>query len=279
MAMVYKNGRMVYQDDKTGQTTNFGPSQTPSLANQNNYANLMPTGTVGQGSSHSSGPQPSVAGIGPALHIGSASNPAPSGNQTGMAVSPNYMPVQPGQAPSPAQGGVQTMTPEEQHQSGVNFINRVHPGAPLTKDEREQVNPSPWTLAGLQKGEDDALKEYDDTKEGLYKQTYADEALAGRRMSEMNALSGGGMGGAFAGGAAQVALGGEQARLKAGQDFAKNRLELKMAYLDRMMKQAQYEGNIDLQKWVATEQDKTSLAVSQMQADATKYAAEYASED
>lgn len=96
--------------------------------------------------------------------------------------------------------------------------------------------------------------------------TYADEAAAGRRNAEMNALAGGGMGGAFAGGQAQVALGGMQQRLKARQDWAKRGLELKMTYLQHMLRQAEAEKDRDLQQWLQAEADKTALEIAGMQA-------------
>lgn len=99
---------------------------------------------------------------------------------------------------------------------------------------------------------------------GALKGTYADEALSGRRMNEMNALGGGGMGGAFAGGLAQTAIGGEQARLKAKNDNLKQGLELKMARLQQLIRQAEAGKDRNLQRELQAEADKTQLAIAGM---------------
>lgn len=95
--------------------------------------------------------------------------------------------------------------------------------------------------------------------------TYADEALNQRRMSEMNAAMGGSAGGgAFAGGSAQVALGGMQQRTNVRNEHHKQNLQLKMTYLQRMMEQAENEKDRDLQAWLQTESDKTATAIAGM---------------
>lgn len=101
--------------------------------------------------------------------------------------------------------------------------------------------------------------------QGMLEGTYADEAAAGRRNAEMNALSGGGMGGAFAGGQAQTAIGGMQARLKARNDHMKQGLQMKMTYLQHMLQQAEREKDRDLQEWLQTEADKTLIEIQGMQ--------------
>jgi hypothetical protein len=96
--------------------------------------------------------------------------------------------------------------------------------------------------------------------------TYADEALNARRNSEMNAAAGSGVGGAFAGGAAQVALGGMQQRTDVRNEHHKQNLQMKMTYLQRMMEQAERDKDRNLQAWLQTESDKTAMTVAQMEA-------------
>lgn len=102
--------------------------------------------------------------------------------------------------------------------------------------------------------------------EGKLQGTYADEALSGRRMAEMNALGGGGVGGAFAGGAGQVALGGMQQRLKTRNDHTKQGLEMKMARLTQLIKQAEAGKDRNLQRELQAEMDKTQMAIAGMHA-------------
>ncbi len=99
---------------------------------------------------------------------------------------------------------------------------------------------------------------------GILEGTYADEANASRRANEMNALSGGGMGGAFAGGQAQVALGGMQQRQQARNEHLKQGLQMKMTVLQRYLDQAENEKDRDLQEWLQTEADKTAMELAQM---------------
>ncbi len=99
---------------------------------------------------------------------------------------------------------------------------------------------------------------------GMLEGTYADEANAARRSSEMNAAMGGGVGGAFAGGQAQVALGGMQQRLGARNEHLKQGLEMKMSVLQRYLQQAEQEKDRDLQRWLQTEADKTAMELAEM---------------
>lgn len=102
--------------------------------------------------------------------------------------------------------------------------------------------------------------------EGMLQGTYADEARQGRTFNEMNANMGGNAaGGAFAGGQAQVALGGMQQRLGARNQWGKQQLDMKMAYLGNMMKQAEASKDRELQAYLQGEADKTSLLLAEMQ--------------
>jgi len=107
----------------------------------------------------------------------------------------------------------------------------------------------------------DILKDHDAGRQGLFNQANADEAGAARRNAEVNAISGGGVGGAFAGGNAQVAIGGMQARQKALQDFNKQGVELKMARLEQLIKQAEAKGDRDLSRELQAEADKTAMTL------------------
>lgn len=110
------------------------------------------------------------------------------------------------------------------------------------------------------------MADHDAGLEGKLQGTYADEALNQRRMSEMNALEGGGVGGAFAGGTAQVALGGQQNRLKARNDHLKQGLEMKMARLQQLIKQAEANKDRNLMRELQAEADKTQMAIAGMHA-------------
>lgn len=109
-------------------------------------------------------------------------------------------------------------------------------------------------------------EQYNQAGEAAQQQTFMDEARAGRGMSAVNAMTGGSLGGAFAGGAGSVAVGGMQARLQAQQQHAQQGLELRMAYLDRLYADAEREDNQELTQWIENERNKTALDVAALQA-------------
>lgn len=113
----------------------------------------------------------------------------------------------------------------------------------------------------------DMMAQHDAGLEGKLQGTFADEANAGRRMNEMNALGGGGMGGAFAGGLGQVVLGGDQQRINVRNEHNKQGLEMKMARLEQLIKQAEAGKDRDLERELRAEADKTALEIAAMGAE------------
>lgn len=140
---------------------------------------------------------------------------------------------------------------------------------------------APGTPAQLNAGADqwaDIMSQYGQGKKDIYNQSYADEATNARRNAEMNAQSGGGLGGSFAGGQAQVQLGGMQQRQQALQNYNKQGLELKMAHLDQLIKQAEASNDRNLSRELQAEADKTAMALKQMDTKAATNASQVAAD-
>jgi hypothetical protein len=110
----------------------------------------------------------------------------------------------------------------------------------------------------------DMLTQSDQGLNDTIKGTYADEALNQRRNAEMNAAAGGGVGGAFIGGMAQAQIGGEQARVNARSQHTKDQLNMKMAYLDKLIRQAEASNDRDLQRELQAEADNTQIQLASM---------------
>jgi hypothetical protein len=86
---------------------------------------------------------------------------------------------------------------------------------------------------------DEAWQQHQGTRDAMFEQSYADEARAMRHAQNVNAQMGAGMGGGLGAGMAQAALGGAQQRMQAESDWQKRGVELRMANLDRQMRQAE----------------------------------------
>lgn len=139
----------------------------------------------------------------------------------------------------------------------------------------------------------DMLSSSNQMQNDALRSTYADEAQNERRAAEANAMGGGAIGGGFAAGQAQAQLGGTQQRLDVRQKFAGQQLNMKAAYLQTLIKQAEASKDRNLQRELQAELDKTNLqinqsqvnqqaqdtqtqaGISQTQADAQKYAADH----
>ena len=99
------------------------------------------------------------------------------------------------------------------------------------------VNADPYSQ-GWQDQHQGALDAQQAMLDPMLDQTYADEALAGRRAAGMNAAMGRGMGGGFGGAMAQTALGGMQARQKAHQAHQAQRLGMMEGQTQRLFGEA-----------------------------------------
>ena len=117
------------------------------------------------------------------------------------------------------------------------------------------------------------LKDFEGGLQGQLDQTYADEARAGRiadsQAGELGrSLSGGG----YAAGQAQVQLGGMAQRQDTRNKHVQQGLQMKMAYLDTLIKRAEASKDRNLQEKLQAEADKTMLAINGAGIDKTDYA-------
>lgn len=185
---------------------------------------------------------------------------APTGQAQIGSAAPTFQPPQ--AMAQPQTQGKTSQQAANQQQTAVqdNQFGNSDPGG---TNAGEGGDPSDFQAQWGQMQQD-----WDAGLQGELEGTMADEARAGRMNSEMNAASGGGMGGAFAGGQAQVALGGMQQRLQARNQHLKQGMEMKMTVLQNYIKQAMQDKDIALQKWLQTEADNTAMALAQANAEA-----------
>jgi hypothetical protein len=199
------------------------------------------------------------------MATGSSSTPSAGGSGTTHHTNPGTNPFNvtsayyaQGQNSGTPQGvQPQSISDKPAHVDASKYLNQklenAHPGGNGVDAPFQMNADSLWSQM---------MADHEAGLQGQLQGTYADEANAGRRMAEMNAMGGGRMGGAFAGGMAQTAIGGEQARLKARNDHLKQGLEMKMARLQQLIKQAEANRDRNLQRELQAEADKTQMAIA-----------------
>ena len=116
------------------------------------------------------------------------------------------------------------------------------------------------------------LAGYDASLGGKMQQTYADEAGAGRKADAMNAMLGRGVaGGGYQAGQAQVALGGMAQRQDTLNQHTRQGLQMKMTYLESLIRRAEAGKDRALQEKLQAEADKTLLLLNEANVDPTQY--------
>ena len=119
--------------------------------------------------------------------------------------------------------------------------------------------------AGLMSG-------YDDSLGSKINMTYADEARAGRAADVQSVMLGQGVsGGGYQAGQAQVALGGMAQRQDVANKHYQQGLNMKMAYLETLIKRAEATKDRALQERLQAEADKTLLLINSQGIDASSY--------
>lgn len=192
--------------------------------------------------------------------------PAPA-PQPSMALSPAPTQMSKGPAMQQIRGsgmGPGVVSTANQASHAQKFANVSQIAQPTNPYEQQAANA--W--AGI-------MAQHDAGLQGKLGQTYADEAAAGRRADVMNARLGRGVsGGGFAAGQAQVALGGMAQRQDVLNKHGKQGLEMKMAFLDTLIRRAEATKDRRLQEQLQAESDKTMLAMQGANLDTTSYASD-----
>lgn len=111
-----------------------------------------------------------------------------------------------------------------------------------------------------------------DLNKGLqeqYKGIDFDTSRMGRRMANINAMSGGSVGGAFVGGQMQAGLEGAQMKRHALNDHQNRSLKIKMTYLDILLKQAEAQNDREMRLQIENAMRETELKIATMEQGST----------
>ena len=162
----------------------------------------------------------------------------------------------------------QPFLPDNLNPAYFDFPEEVPPEAAAgtgsdagTGSKFEPFDPNEWRT-----WMDDAEARWEAGREGIFDQSYADEARAMRSAANATARLGSGASGALGAAAAQTQLGGMQQRQQALQEYQKQGLELKMAGLDRAFKQAQLAGDRNAQMRIQDEMNRAAMDMTYIDA-------------